>query len=128
MQFVDARDLANFVVRVAEDELTGAFHAAGPTPPYHFRDLIEQVAAHVAPPGTTLREVKVGRAERLAGKFPLWGTYEHVLALDSSLALSNGLDLRPLEDSVDDIVEWWSDRAWPEQWLASADEARLLNA
>jgi 2'-hydroxyisoflavone reductase len=128
IQFIDARDLANFVVRVAEDHLTGAFHAAGPPPPYHFRDLIEQVAAHVAPPGTTLREVSVGRAERLGGKFPLWGTYEHVLAVDSSLAVSKGLDLRPLEDSVDDVVEWWSDRAWPEQWLTSDDEARLPNA
>jgi 2'-hydroxyisoflavone reductase len=128
MQFIDARDLANFVVRVAEDELVGAFHVAGPTPPYHFHDLLEQVAAHVAPPGTTLREVKVGRAERLGGKFPLWGTYEHVLALNSSLAISKGLDLRPLEDSVDDVVEWWNDRAWPEQWLTSDEEARLLSA
>jgi 2'-hydroxyisoflavone reductase len=128
IQVIDARDLANFVVRVVEDKLTGAFHTAGPTPPYHFRDLIEQVATHVAPPGTTVCEVSVGRAERLGSKFPLWGTYEHVLALDSSLALSKGLDLRPLEDSVDDVVEWWGDRAWPEQWLSLDEETRLLNS
>jgi 2'-hydroxyisoflavone reductase len=130
MQFIDARDLANFVIRVAEDDLTGSFHVAGPTPPYHFHDLLEQVAAHVAPPGTTLQGVTLEqqRAVRLRGKFPLWGTYEHVLALDSSLAISKGLDLRPLEDSVDDVVEWWNDRAWPEQWLTSDEEARLLSA
>lgn len=127
MQYVDARDLANFVVRVAEDSLRGAFHVAGPPPPTSFRDVLEAVAAHVAPPGTTLHEVTVGRAERLGGKFPLWSpTTENVMALDSSLATSQGLDLRPLEITVDDVVEWWGDRDWPEQWLAAEDEARLL--
>ncbi len=72
MQYIDARDLANFVVRVADDSLHGAFHVAGPPPPTHFRSVVEAVAAHVAPPGTTLHEVTVGRAERLGGKFPLW--------------------------------------------------------
>jgi 2'-hydroxyisoflavone reductase len=127
MQYVDARDLANFVVRVAEDSLRGAFHVAGPPPPTSFRDVLEAVAAHVAPPGTTLHEVTVGRAERLGGKFPLWSpTTENVMALDSSLATTQGLDLRPLEITVDDVVEWWGDRDWPEQWLTAEDEARLL--
>jgi 2'-hydroxyisoflavone reductase len=127
MQYVDARDLANFVVRVADDSLRGAFHVAGPPPPTSFRDVMEAVAAHVAPPGTSLHEVTVGRAERLGGKFPLWSpTSETVLALDSTLALSQGLALRPLEESIDDVVEWWGDRPWPEQWLTPEHEARLL--
>ncbi len=127
LQYVDARDLANFVVRVADDALRGAFHVAGPPPPTSFRDVIEAVAAHVAPVGTTLHQVTVGRAQRLGGKFPLWSpTSENVLALDSALALSQGLDLRPLESTVDDVLEWWGDRAWPEQWLTPEEESRLL--
>ncbi len=127
MQYIDARDLANFVVRVADDSLRGAFHVAGPPPPTSFRDVLDAIAAHVAPPGTTLREVTVGRAERLGGKFPLWSpTNENVLALNSALAVSKGLDLRPLENSVDDVVEWWGDRPWPEQWLSAEVEERLL--
>ncbi len=129
MQYVDARDLANFVVRVAEERLRGAFHVAGPPPPYHYIDMIEEVAARVAPAGTTLQDVDdtLVRARVLEHSFPLWGrSSENVMALDSSLALSKGLDLRPLEDSVDDVVEWWGDRAWPEQWLTSEAEAALL--
>jgi nucleoside-diphosphate-sugar epimerase len=127
LQYIDARDLANFVVRVADDSLRGAFHVAGPPPPTSFRDVLEAVVAHLAPPATTLREVTVGRAERLGGKFPLWSpTSENVLALDSALAVSHGLDLRPLESSVDDVVEWWGERPWPERWLTSEAEARLL--
>jgi 2'-hydroxyisoflavone reductase len=130
MQYIDARDLASFVVRVSEERLPGAFHVAGPQPPYHFIDMIEGVAARVAPSGTELREVtkEQVRAARLRGKFPLWSgsMNENALALDSSLALSHGLDLRPLEDSVDDVLEWWGDREWPEQWLTNDDETRLL--
>ena len=130
MQYVDARDLANFVVRVADEHLRGAFHVAGPQPGDHFFNMVDQIASNVAPVGTTLREVRAEDvlAARLEGKFPLWSgaQSENILALDSTLALSNGLDLRPLSDSVDDVASWWGERAWPERWLTSADEARLL--
>ena len=65
----------------------------------------------------------------VADKLPLWGLGEsanYIEALDSSLAISEGLDLRPLEDSVDDVLEWWGERAWPTRWLTSDEETRLL--
>jgi 2'-hydroxyisoflavone reductase len=130
IQYVDARDLANFVVRVVDDDLHGAYHVAGPPPPCTFLEVIERVAAHVAPAGTTLHEVDLDqlRAAHLDEKFPLWSPHasQNALALDSSLALSKGLQLRPLEDSVDDVVEWWGDRAWPATWLTAQQEAQLL--
>jgi 2'-hydroxyisoflavone reductase len=130
MQYVDARDLANFVVRVAEGNLQGAFHVAGPQPGDHFFNMVDQIASHVAPEGTTLREVSVEDILelKLEDKFPLssGAQSENVLAMDSALAQANGLDFRPLSDSVDDVTSWWGDRAWPARWLTSADEARLL--
>lgn len=130
MQYVDARDLANFVVRVVEDELHGAYHVAGPPGGDTYFDMIDHVASLVAPEGTTLREVSVENvaSAHVEGRFPLWsgGTSEHVLALDVSLALSKGLDLRPLSDSVEDVRAWWGDRTWPEKWLRAEDEVRLL--
>jgi 2'-hydroxyisoflavone reductase len=130
MQYVDARDLANFVVRVAEEHLQGAFHVAGPQPGDHFFTMVEQIASHVAPEGTTLREVNPDDIIelKLEDKFPLssGATSEKVLALDSSLAQTKGLDFRPLTDSVDDVSSWWGERAWPASWLTSGDEARLL--
>jgi 2'-hydroxyisoflavone reductase len=131
LQYIDARDLANFVVRVAEETLPGPYHVAGPQPPAGYVATIEAIARHVAPPGTTVTVVDpedVRRAE-LADKFPLWSLGEsanYIDALDSSLAISRGLDLRPLEDSVDDVLDWWGERAWPPHWLTSDDEARVL--
>lgn len=130
MQYIDARDLANFVVFVAEKELIGAYHVAGPQPAGRFVDMVEQIATHLAPPGTTIHEVNAERVVELhlASKFPLWtgAESENLLAVDSSLALSCGLDIRPFTDSVDDVTTWWGDRAWPEHWLTSADETRLF--
>jgi len=131
MQYVDARDLANFVVRVADESLQGAFHVAGPQPGDHFFNMVDQIASHVAPEGTTLREVSADNvsALNLDDKFPLWSgaKSETVLAMDSALAQANGLDFRPLTDSVDDVVSWWGEKAWPPRWLTSADEAQLLD-
>jgi 2'-hydroxyisoflavone reductase len=128
-QWIDARDLANFVVRVGEDKLTGVFHTTGPSVGQGFIETIEQVVAQVAPKDTTLREISVESVAEagLGRKFPLWSpNVETIMALDSSLALEHGLALRPLEDSVEDVASWWGNRPWPDQWLTSDEEARLL--
>jgi 2'-hydroxyisoflavone reductase len=130
IQYIDARDLGDFVVRIADQSLRGPFHAAGPYPANHFVEMVEQIAKHLAPPHTTIREVSpesVAEAH-LDAKFPLWtGTQsENMLDVDNSRALANGLRLRPLEESIDDVVAWWADRAWPAHWLTSNQEAQLL--
>jgi len=128
-QWIDARDLANFVVRLTEEGRSGAFHTAGPMVGQRFVETIEEIAAHIAPPNTVLRVVSPDQVAeaKVTRRFPLWSAQlENVMALDSSLALSEGLSLRPLTDSVDDVVEWWADRPWPDQWLSAEKEARLL--
>ena len=57
--------------------------------------------------------------------FPLWSgghVSENALAMDPSKALAAGLTLRPLADSVDDVVAWWGDRPWPDHWLTEDAE------
>ncbi len=117
------------MVHVSEDELVGVFHTTGPAVGQGFMETMEQVAAHIAPPGTTLREISVESVAEtgLGRKFPLWNPdSETVMALDSSLAIEHGLDLRPLDDSVDDVLEWWGERPWPANWLTGDEEAKLL--
>ncbi len=81
--------------------------------------MIEAVVDHVAPSGTSIQVIdpQVVVDTELRSKFPLWSPEgANILAVDSSLAFANGLNLRPLSDSVDDVVEWWGERAWPDQW------------
>lgn len=130
MQYVDARDLANFTLGCVEQTYTGAFHVAGPTPPGRYVDLLERVARHVAPAGTRLIEVDPTAVldANLGDQFPLWSgrSSETLLAVSPAKALAHGLTLRPLEESVDDVVAWWGARDWPKHWLGAVEERALL--
>ncbi len=129
LQYIDARDLGAFTVSLVDSGTSGAFTAAGPWPAARFVDVVEQVARHVGPPGTAVVEIAPDKVARddLAGKFPMWSgpQTETALSMDPSRALANGLSLRPLAESVEDVVTWWGDRPWPEHWL-TADEERAL--
>lgn len=130
LQYIDARDLGALVVTLLTSGTTGAFTAAGPWPAARFVDTVEQVARHVGPPGTEVVEVAPGAVTDagLEDRFPLWSGPESEagLAMDPSKALAAGLTLRPLVDSVDDVMAWWGDRPWPEQWLDGGAEEALL--
>ncbi len=128
LQWIDARDLGAFVVALSERRYAGAVNTNGPVVP--FGEVLSRVAAHVAPEGTTLTEIDADRVTQmgLAGKFPLWtgSLSETMLAMSNEKARSLGLTLRSLEESIDDTVAWFADRTWPEQWLTSEEEQRLL--
>jgi 2'-hydroxyisoflavone reductase len=132
LQYVDARDLGEFLVVLAASGTSGAFHTAGPWPAARYVDTVEQVARRAAPAGTKVVEVDPAVVERTGhgGDFPLWSgaTSESALAMDPSKALAAGLALRPLADSVDDVVAWWGDRPWPGHWLTEDAERALLEA
>ncbi|HQU26333.1 MAG TPA: NAD-dependent epimerase/dehydratase family protein [Acidimicrobiales bacterium] len=129
LQWIDARDLAEFSLGVLEDGLTGPFHVAAPPGGAPFVEVIERVAAHAAPPGTRVLEVPAEAvlAAGLASRFPLWSPRPEALStLDTARARAAGLVARPLEESVDDVLEWWGARPGPDHWLSPEDEARLL--
>ncbi len=130
-QYIDARDLGDFVVTLAERSTTGAFHVAQPYPPVRFLEALEQIAELVAPPDTTLVEVPYEQIARhhLDGRFPLWSgaTNPTVLAVDPAKAVAAGLRFRSLAESVEDVTAWWGDREGPSWWLTREQEAMLVH-
>lgn len=128
LQLIDARDLAEFTLGVVDDELAGPFHVASPSGGLSFVAAIERVVAHAGPPGSRIVEVPAAAvtAAGLDGHFPLWrADDEPISALDTTRATRAGLVARPLEESVDDVAEWWDDRPWPDRWATAEDESRL---
>jgi 2'-hydroxyisoflavone reductase len=113
MQAVDAADMADWTVRLLEDGLTGVFSACSTDPGWTFGEMVEQMAAAVAPVGTRLRWVD---GEWLRGQgvseddLPLWtgGRHEQSLALDPASARRTGLLARPVEQTIDDTWRWMS--------------------
>ena len=129
LQYIDARDLADFVVRLAATATTGAVHVAGPDPAAGYVETIVRVIDHLAPADTTITLIDpaVVAREGLANRFPLWPgpANESAVDVDSALALSLGLTRRPLEASVDEVAAWWMDQPRPDWWLRPDQEASL---
>ncbi|MGC8511156.1 MAG: NAD-dependent epimerase/dehydratase family protein [Acidimicrobiales bacterium] len=132
LQYIDARDLADFVVHLAATASTAAVHVAGPDPAAGYVETIERVIDHLAPAGTavTVIDPALVVSSGLASRFPLWPgpANESSEDVDSALALSLGLVRRPLEASVDEVAAWWDDQPRPDRWLNPDEEASLLHA
>ena len=92
---------------------------------------MEKIASHIAPVGTELVEVAPSEVAKfeLGAKLPLWSGVESrtASALNPAAALSAGLEYRALESTVDDVLAWWGERAWPSEWLTPEEEFQLLS-
>ncbi len=105
-QFIDVRDLADWIVTAAEQRLTGTFDAIDPARPLD--DLLHQIAAIVAPDvelvTATDEQLLAAGVQHWAGpkSLPLWVPEElaGLGAHDPSPSLAAGLTIRPIEDAV----------------------------
>lgn len=105
IQLIDVRDLAAWIVTVAEERLAGPFNATGPTTMGAVVDAARRVA------GSSARSVEVDDAFLAAQEvgewmeLPLWvdtrnDEWRHFLEVDVSRATAAGLAFRPLDETV----------------------------
>jgi 2'-hydroxyisoflavone reductase len=109
IQVIDARDMATWIVSLASRSVTGAFHAVSPAPPFTFKDLLTEISAEVAPPGTELVWVSNDflLAEGETGySLPLWPADDPestLNAADPAAADAAGLRPRPIRQTVAEL-------------------------
>lgn len=109
VQVIDARDLASWIVTLAEESATGTFDAVGPAMP--FADLLDACL-----PDASLVWVDQAflEAEGVAPwtgpeSIPVWlprPEYDGMLAHDAQPALDAGLAVRPVADTTSDTRVW----------------------
>ena len=111
IQVIDARDMASWIVGLAEGDVAGSFHAVSPEPPFSFGDMLGAIAAEVAPEGTTLawvdRRWLLDQGED-GSSIPLWGEDDPWIAANAAspaAAHATGLAPRPFARSVRDVLE-----------------------
>lgn len=141
IQVVDVRDLADFVILCAEQNITGAYNVTGPKPPLTMKAYVEGIIKGVAPAGTTATwvdpEFLQSNNVEPGGRFPLWIPPEGEAAgfhqRDVSKAVKAGLKFRPIDDTAKATMEWY--KTVPEDIqkritpaMLDAQEAELLAA
>ncbi len=110
IQFIDARDLTSWAVRLLEQETNGVFNGVGPATRMEMGEMLEGTRS------TTGAEAEFTwvAADFLsdhAASFPIWnapsGERAALHQVDGSRALAAGLTHRPFADTVRDTLEWW---------------------
>jgi len=127
-QVIDARDLAEWIVRAAEENLGGTYNAVGPV---MTREHVLETCRNIA--GTDGELVWVdphfldaqGVGEWM--ELPLWlydASYRGMLSVDPSPALAAGLRTRPLEWTARDTLAWASSADAPGDFPAGLDRKK----
>ena len=108
VQYIDARDLARFVVGAVEQGVRGTFNTAATEPPFSFGQMLEGIVAGVGPAGTRLRWLTPAEAQASGRDFPLWaeGKSYGMMAINSRAARSHGLSCRPLAQTAAEVLAW----------------------
>ncbi len=111
VQFIDARDVAAWIVTMAESRVAGTFNATGPASPTTMADTLD--ACRRAPASEarfTWVDDDFLAAENVAPftEMPLWlpPSAAGLLAVDVSKAFAAGLRTRAVAETVADVARW----------------------
>ena len=136
VEFTDVRDLAAWMVRVAEQCIPGVFNASGPGEAATLDGLLES-SQEIS--GSDARFVWADEAflqkneVQPWSQLPLWigngPEYDGFSRYDCSRAIAAGLTFRPVTETVADTLEWAATRPADHTWragLTAEREAELI--
>lgn len=114
VQYIDARDLANFTVNLSELQMGGTYNCTTPAGSLNFGDLCDACLAHasaedayvVEMPDEFLGAHKVQPWSELPLWIPAASEYASISNADSSRAVAAGLSVRSLSETVADTLAW----------------------
>jgi 2'-hydroxyisoflavone reductase len=129
VQIIDARDIAEWTIRMAENRTFGTFNATGPTKPYTMKEMLEGIRTAIGSnatftwvPAKFLAEQKI----RAWSNMPVWvadtpnnGAFSR-RKIDKAIAA--GLTFRPLAVTARETLAWNKTR--PEADLQALAEGR----
>jgi len=130
-QIIDARDLADFTIKLIEDEASGIYNATGPDYVLTMGKLLEtckQVSGSDA--NFNWASVEFIHENKVTpwGDLPAWipddeenKGFAHI---DVSKAINAGLTFRPLEETVRDTLAWANTFPADHEWRAGLQSAR----
>jgi 2'-hydroxyisoflavone reductase len=114
VQFVDARDLGEWIVRMAEGKRAGVFNATGPDYPLTFGRFLKtcrEVSRSDARFTWVDEKFLLEQGVEPWSQLPLWldssdENLHYFMGADCRKALAAGLAFRPLADTVRDTLAW----------------------
>lgn len=137
VKFIDARDLAEWTIRMAESKVTGDFNAIGPGYEMSMGAMLNGISA-VTTSGPILREASAAFLEQHKvnpwSDLPVWvpgqGETAGFHRRSNARAIASGLTFRPLATTAADTLNWFQQQPASRQILRAGlkgeREAELL--
>src|SRR6058998_2330691 len=111
VQFIDARDLAEWTIRMGENHETGIYNATGPAKPLGIGAMLDGIKDAGKSNANLIwvsEEFLTQQKVEAWSDMPVWTGKESGLARASiSRGLSKGLTFRPLADTARDTLSWF---------------------
>src|SRR5881409_1636505 len=111
VQFIDARDLAEWTIRMAENRETGIYNATGPAKPLGIGGMLDGIKAALKSNATFTWVTEDFLTQQKVEPWydmPVWTGKDSGLALEKiDRALSKGLTFRPLAETARDTLAWF---------------------
>jgi 2'-hydroxyisoflavone reductase len=127
VQFIDARDLGEWTIRMIEAKETGTYNATGPDKPLTIAEMLYGIKAVTTAgaqftwvPTDFLEQQKVRGWRDMPVWIPPTGEYAGFAKRSVAKAVAKGLTFRPLAVTAKDTLEWAKTRT-PEQQKALAE-------
>lgn len=127
IQFVDARDLGAFLVRLAADRTSGVMNATGPAEPLTLGEALGRMAGAANLVWTDDQRILDAGVQPWM-ELPLWlpGAYAGLCRADITRALAAGIAFRPLEETTRDTLAWSLEAGEQRPTLSREKERELL--
>ncbi len=112
VQFIDVRDLAEFMLKLLEDGRSGIYNVLGPRSPMTVPEFAEAMQQAINPEAqlTFVDDYTFLEAHAIADAVPwvmLRGNDLGHLSARNDKAVAAGLGFRPLADTARDTLAWW---------------------
>lgn len=134
-QFIDVRDLAEWTLRMIEDEYTGIYNATGPQTPLPMGTLLETcrlVSGSNARITWLSEEFLLANQVQPWTELPLWlpESDPETAGMDRvsiQKALNAGLTFRPIEDTIQSTLNWVKSRPAEHKWRAGLNREKEVD-
>lgn len=118
VQFIDVRDLADWMIHLAEQEASGVYHVTGPEKVLTMQEFLEECKSVVNKDVETVwisEDVLVDLGAKAWTQLPLWipdseQEARYMRSIDCSKAKAAGLKIRNLRDTISDTAAWHGTR------------------
>ena len=111
VQFIDARDLSEWTIRMAENRETGTYNATGPAKPLGIGGMLDETKAAMKSNATftwVREDFLTQQKVEPWSDMPVWtGKQSGLARAKIDRALSKGLTFRPLAETARDTLAWF---------------------